>query len=236
VVWHYANDDVIPLALVRALLYAIKKLKLDVEYEETRGLGHTPTEQGYEECYKKLRGRVRELYPQQVWLQSNRPDTQFNRADWVQVYQSLAPGQEQRLLLRRGKGQIRVNQNAYRVDAAIPRPNHVEVKAENVQTMRLYFNDRMIDFKKPVTIVVNKKPRFEGLIKPSVEEMLNDQLFLGRGWRYYTGVVDLDLTQSTAATQPTTAPSAPPARKKPAPPNPTPPTQQPGRAPPGGQR
>jgi len=211
VVWHDADDDVIPVARVRALVAAIKKLKLDVDYTETKTVGHTPTDPIAEDCYRKLRGRTRDLNPQQVWLQSNRPDSQFNRADWVQVYQSLNPGKERRLLLRHGRGQIRVNQNTYRVDAAITSPNHVEIKAENVQTMRLYFNDRLIDFKKPVTILVNKKPRFEGLVKPSVEEMLNDQLFLGRGWRYYTGIVDLDLTQSGATTQPTTTPSTKPA-------------------------
>jgi pimeloyl-ACP methyl ester carboxylesterase len=225
VVWHDANDDVIPVARVRSLIAAMKKLKLDVDYEETKGVGHTPTEAIAEECYAKLRARTREVYPKQVWLQSNRPDTQFNRADWVQVYQSITPGKEQRLILRHGRGQMRMNQYTYRVDAAITTPNHVEIKADNVQTMRLYFNDRLVDLKKPVTIIVNKKPRFEGLLKPSITEMLNDQLFLGRGWRYYTAVVDLDLTQSSATTQPATAPAPKPA--KPPTPRPAAPTAKP---------
>ena len=83
----------------------------------------------------------------------------------------------------------------------------VEIKTDNVQTMRLYFNDRLVDLKKPVTIIVNKKPRFEGLLKPSITEMLNDQLFLGRGWRYYTAVIDVDLL-------PTTQPATRPATRK----------------------
>jgi len=186
---------------------AIKKLKLDIDYEETKGVEHTPSEEIAETAYRKMRARTRELYPQQIWLQSNRPDTLFNRADWVQVYQSLNPGKEQRLLLRRGSGQIRLNQNSFRVDASIASPNHIEIKTDNVQTMRLYFNDRLVDLKKPVTVTVNKKPRFEGLVKPSVEEMLNDQLFLGRGWRYYTAVLDLDLAPSSSTTRPTTAPA-----------------------------
>ena len=215
VVWHDANDDVIPVARVRALVGAIKKLKLDVEYDETKGVGHTPTEEIAEAAYQKLRRRTREVYPRQVWIQSNRPDTLFNRVDWVQVYQAASPGKEVRYLLRRGSGQIRVNQNAFRVDAAIPTANHVEVRAENVQTMRLYFNDRLVDFKKPVTITVNKKPRFEGMLKPSVEEMLNDQLFLGRGWRYYGAVVDIDLAPSSSSTQPSNAPASAPTTPRP---------------------
>jgi hypothetical protein len=215
VVWHDADDDVIPVRRVRALVEAIRKLKLDVEYDETKAVGHTPTEQIAETEYGKMVGRKRDLYPKQVWLQSNRPDTMFNRADWVQVYESLRPGKEQRMLLRHGSGQMRVNENAYRIDASITSPNHVEIKADNVATMRLYFNDRLVDLKRSVTIVVNKKPRFEAVLKPSIDEMLKDQLFLGRGWRYYTAVVDLDLTQSNGATQPATAPATKPSGSKP---------------------
>jgi hypothetical protein len=36
--------------------------------------------------------------------------------------------------------------------------------------------------------------------------MLKDQLFLGRGWRYYTAVIDVDLAPPPT-TQPTTRPS-----------------------------
>jgi hypothetical protein len=209
VVWHDADDEVIPVARAQSIVKALRGLKLDVEYDETKGVGHAPTPEVAEAAYQKLRGRSRELYPVQVWVQSNRPDTQFNRADWVQVYQPLRPGAERRLMIR-GGGKMDVYQNAYRVDAALVKPNRVEVKAENVAIMRLYLNDRMIDFAKPVTVVVNKKVRFEGLVKPDVGEMLNDQLFLGRGWRYYTGVIDLDLTDAKPATKPATKPAASP--------------------------
>ena len=221
VVWHDANDEVIPVRRVRTLVDALRKNKLDVEYDETKGIGHTPTDEVAEKAYATMYARRRAVYPVQVWLQSNRPDTLFNRADWVQVYESLRPGKEQRMLLRRGSGQIRVNQNAYRLDAAITSPNHVEVKADNVATLRLYFNDRLVDFRRPVTIVVNKKARFEGMLKPSIDEMLKDQLFLGRGWRYYSAIVDVDLAQPGGTTKPTTAPAPvtkPSARQPPQPP------------------
>jgi hypothetical protein len=148
-----------------------------------------------------------------VWLQSNRPDSLFNRVDWVQVYQPLRPGKEQRLMVK-GGGQMNVFQNAFRVDAAVAGPNRIEVKAENVGIMRLYLNDRMVDFRKPVTVAVNKKVKFEGLPQPSVTEMLADQLFLGRGWRYYSAIVDLDLAEAPPASRPaarstTTRPAAP---------------------------
>jgi hypothetical protein len=39
--------------------------------------------------------------------------------------------------------------------------------------------------------------------------MLKDQIFLGRGWRYFTAIIDLDLTQ------PTSRPSTRPANRAP---------------------
>jgi hypothetical protein len=47
------------------------------------------------------------------------------------------------------------------------------------------------------------------MLKPSIDVMLKDQLVLGRGWRYFTAAVDIDL--APPATQPTTKPATQPA-------------------------
>jgi len=47
------------------------------------------------------------------------------------------------------------------------------------------------------------------MVQPSVDEMLKDQLFLGRGWRYYSGFVEIDFSNlgtAKPATRPTTRP------------------------------
>ena len=75
-----------------------------------------------------------------------------------------------------------------RVQAVLAGGNRIEVKTDNVATFRFYLNDQMVDFREPVTVMVNGKARFEGKLTPDVEQMLKDQLFLGRGWRYYTAV------------------------------------------------
>ena len=61
----------------------------------------------------------------------------------------------------------------------------------------------MIDFAKPVTVTVNKRVRFEGMVTPSADVMMKDQIFLGRGWTYFTGAIDIDL-----GIPPTTAPGS----------------------------
>jgi hypothetical protein len=117
----------------------------------------------------------------------------------------LTPGNDRRLGIVHGSGTMTFQQNSYSITAALAGPNRIEVQATNVESQRFYLNDRMIDFTKPVTVLINNRVRFEGTVKPSVEEMLKDQLFLGRGWRYFTAFVDVDFGEP--ATRPTTAPT-----------------------------
>jgi hypothetical protein len=100
-----------------------------------------------------------------------------------------------------------VYEHSFRAQAALAGGNRIDVRTDNVATLRLYVNDQTIDFREPVTVTVNRKPRFEAKLTPDVEPMLKDQLFLGRGWRYYTAVIDIDLAPPPA-TQPTTGPAA----------------------------
>jgi hypothetical protein len=202
VVWHDSDDKVIPPAQSGALVSILRNLKMDVVFEQTRNVGHVPSGQIMEKCYAAMRARTRDLYPKQVSIRSTRPDPTFNRVDWVQVYQPLEAGAERQMLMRSGTGKIIVNENAFTIEATY-NGNKIEAKSANVQTLRFYLNDQMMDLAKPVTIIVNGKTRFEGMVKTSLEEMLNDQMFLERGWRYFTAVVDLDLGVSPAS-QPTT--------------------------------
>jgi predicted esterase len=192
VVWHDADDQVIKVARARELVKVLTNYKCDVDYEETKNIGHIPTDDIVRQEYGKMRARTRELYPKKVALRSNRPDTLFNRSDWVQVYQMLRPGSDRKLFFRHGSGHMTITDNAYTLEADRIGPTQLQVKSDNVESMRFYFNDQMLDMSKPYTISVNGKVRFEGIIKPSVAEMLKDQVFLGRGWRYFTGVVDID--------------------------------------------
>src|SRR5258705_9884592 len=142
-----------------------------------------------------------------VNLRSTRPDPTFNRVDWVKVDQPLAAGAERGLVLRHGSGKIILSENAHSVQAALTTPNKIEAKTDNVQTLRFYLNDQMVDLAKPITVVVNGKTRFEGQVTPSLDAMLKDQLFLRRGWRYFTAVLDIDLAPNSSTTKPTTRPT-----------------------------
>ena len=108
-----------------------------------------------------------------------------------------------------------VTTNTFKIEADHPEGNRIDLATDNVDSLRVYLNDQMVNFAEPVHIFVNKRPRFSRMVKPSVDEMLKDQLFLGRGWRYFTGVVDIDVFDrpmpqpaTRAATRPATRPAA----------------------------
>ena len=207
VVWHDAADRVIKVDGSRQLTRILRTMKIDFDYNETKDVGHTPTPQVAQDRYAKLRSRTRDLYPGRVSLQSNRPDTIFNRNDWLQLYQPMRPGDEQWLIFRRGYGHMVVYSNTFRADATWGKGNRIDATTDNVGLMRFYLNDLMVDFAQPVTVVVNRRGVFEAMLKPSVDEMLKDQLILGRGWRYFTAVVDVDLMPKPV-TRPSTTQSS----------------------------
>lgn len=202
VVWHDASDDVVNVEESREIVRYLRHLQYDVDYTETQDLGHRPSPEILQDEYRKLRGRVRNLYPRQVFIQSNSNLTIYNRSNWVQIYQPMSPGEQARVEFSRGSQGMYLYQNGFRAVGQIVDSHTIDLTTRNVRMVRLYLNDQMVDLDHPVKVVVNGLTRFEGMPPQSMEEMLKDQLFLGRGWRYYTAVIDLDLSQI-----PTTGPN-----------------------------
>jgi hypothetical protein len=206
VVWADTSDDVINVDESRSLVAYLRRMDYAVDYTETRDLGHVPSAPIIEQEYEKVRSRPRDLYPKQVYLQSNNFDTIFNRADWVQIYQPLSPGQQAKVQFSRGSQGMYIYEQMFRVIAEISDPHTIKLTTRNVRLVRLYLNDQLVDLDHPITIVANGMTRYNAIVPQSAAEMLKDEQFLGRGWRYYSAVVDLDLSES--ATKPSTQPAS----------------------------
>jgi len=214
VIWADTADQVIPAHESSDIVTILRKQKIDVDYTQTDGVGHIPPPEVLKKNYLTLRTRRRDLYPAHVSIRSDRPDTVFNRVDWIQVYQELDSGPDQSLRLQWGTGSILLNQNAYAVEAVLDH-NTVTMATQNVGIMRLFFNSQMVDMSKPVTVSINGVVRFNGVLTEDLDEMLKDELFIGRGWRYFPATVDLDLldepkrppaSAAAKSTSPTTRP------------------------------
>jgi hypothetical protein len=209
VMWADASDDVIPVDDSRSLVRYFKTLNRTVDYTETKDLGHAPSQPILDEEYNKLRSTRRTLYPKQVYIESNSPDTIYNRVDWLQIYQPLNSGQTLKLLFAFGGQSMDVYQRVFRAVAAFTGPNTITISTNNVESVRFYLNDQMVDFSQPINIIVNGKSHFDQIVPTSIDEMLKDQTFLGRGWRYFTAIIDLDLTEAPANSQASTPATEP---------------------------
>jgi hypothetical protein len=209
IVWADASDDVVNVDESRSIVHYLQRINYDVDYTETRDLGHQPSPQIIEAQYEKMRSRVRDLYPAQVFLQSNSDDTVYNRADWLQIYQPLTPGEQARVNFSRGSQGMYLYANTFRASAQITDRHTIKLDVKNVRLLRLYLNEQMLDLDNPIRVVIAGQTRFESVVPRSIDEILKDQLFLGRGWRYYTALIDLDLTQQPTATRPAGASASP---------------------------
>jgi hypothetical protein len=208
VVWHDADDETMNVGGIRQLVGTLRTQKIDVEYQETRNVGHFPTDEIAEQGYQKMRGRVRSLYPKQVSLQSNRPDTMCNRNDWVQVYQPISEVSERKIYFSQGKGSMTLLAPAWMIDATVSN-NTIAISTRNVASIRFYLNDQMVELSRPVSVVQNRRTLFQAILKPDIGEMLKDQLFLGRGWRYCSAIIDVDFAVPARPAPTTTSTTRP---------------------------
>ena len=212
VVWADAKDKIVRPGSSRALVETLKNLKIRVDYLETKNFGHDLPDTVAEERYQTMRANTRMLYPSWVTVQSNRPDVRFNRNDWLQIWQETDPGKDSQVLFRGGATHMTITENSAKIDAR-REANSFELTLDNVDSMRLYLNDHMVDLDKPLIFTINKKRTVQGKAKVNLDEMLIDQVFIGRGWRYYTAVLDIDLSDPSAATRPSTQPATRPATR-----------------------
>jgi hypothetical protein len=118
------------------------------------------------------------------------------------------------MIFRHGNGHMVVTKNSARIDAKYE-GNSIDLTLDNVESMRLYLNDQMVDLDQPIKVHLNKKRNIEGYAHRNFEQMMNDQLFIGRGWRYFSAAFDIDLTDPTttqSSTNPTTRSTTRPSR------------------------
>lgn len=58
--------------------------------------------------------------------------------------------------------------------------------------LRIYLNKQLIDMSQPITIIVNGKPTFEGIVKANLKDMINSCAEYFDPYRVYPASVDID--------------------------------------------
>ena len=83
-----------------------------------------------------------------------------------------------------------------KLDVRNNRNNRIEVKSSHVRRYTLFFNDVLIDFSQPLTVVTNGVTSFEGIMTPSLEVLLREARRRQDPSREYSAKLTVDVPAS----------------------------------------
>lgn len=171
---HGAKDQVMPVELSRSISRELAALGYPHTYREHQ-LEH-PMAGGHFFPREELPGLV-------AWFDRQRRDplprtmtvvrdaSHFQPFGWVRIDASDPIAAFSDDLIDKRDERIKRREYA-KLDVAIVSPNRIEVKAERVRRYSLFLNDQLIDVSKPVTVVTNGVPSFEGAVTPALDVLL----------------------------------------------------------------
>jgi len=171
---HGEKDQVMPVELSRSIVATLKSLEYPYVYREHQGEhphagGHYFPKEEVPDLVTWFDSRRRDSMP--LKLTVVREASHFQPFSWVRldVTDPIAVFSDELV----DKHDEKMARREYaRVDAAIVRPNRIEVKTERVLRYSLFLNERLVDLSKPITVMTNGQISFEGLVMPSLETLL----------------------------------------------------------------
>ncbi|MBK9308315.1 MAG: hypothetical protein IPM58_14830 [Nitrospira sp.] len=171
---HGAKDQVMPVQLSRSIAKELDALGYPYLYREHQrehpiAGGHYFPKEELPDLVAWFHHQRRQPLPARVTLV--RDASHFQPFNWVRLDATdpIAAFSED-LVDRRDE---RIKRRVYaRLDASIAERNRIEVQAEHVQRYSLFLNEELIDISKPLAVLTNGRPSFEGTVTPSVETLL----------------------------------------------------------------
>jgi pimeloyl-ACP methyl ester carboxylesterase len=169
-----AKDEKISIEMVRAAKGALEAAKGELVYREFPDGGHDwnlEKDEAVLEWYEKHR---RAPYPEEIAWKSY--EKIFARAFWVEVTKRTEPpplimvhldmmGKEsERRTELRPPALVRAKRNG----------NAIEIATEEVRELRVWLDDAMADLDKPVAITVNGRKMHDGIVKRSVDVLIEE--------------------------------------------------------------
>ena len=169
-----AKDEKIPIEMVRAAKAALDAAQGELVYREAPEGGHDwnlEKDDAILEWYEKHR---RVAYPKEIVWKSY--EKIFARAWWVEVtrrtdppplimiHQDMAGKESERRTELRPPALVRARRNG----------NAIDLTTEEVRELRVFLDDAMVDLDKPVTITVNGRKMHDGIVKRSVDTLIDE--------------------------------------------------------------
>ncbi len=195
---HGAHDQVMPVRLSQDLS----------AYLKDAGIAHTYREHGKEHPQAGGHFFPREELPALVkWFDAQRRISMPARIESVRDVNHLAPfywteinqtagkvADVQKSLFNNDEVELVKNGSFARLTAEIE-GNTVRVESTRVGKFTLFFNHILVDFSKPVRVVVNGKAHFEGRLAESPAFLLKEAKRRGDDVSLYSASVQIDLSQ-----------------------------------------
>ena len=171
---HGAKDQVMPVELSRSISRELTSLGYPYVYREHQrehpmAGGHYFPREELPELVAWLNKQRRDPLPARLTLV--REASHFQPFGWVRLDATDPIAAFSDDLITKHDERIKRREYA-KLDAAIVAPNRIEVTTERVQRFSLFLNSQLVDVAKPITVVTNGEPSFEGMGTASLETLL----------------------------------------------------------------
>jgi predicted esterase len=188
-----AKDEKIPIEMARAAKSDLEAAKGELVYKEVADGGHDWNLERDEVVLDWYEKHTRVAYPEEIVWKSY--EKIFARAFWVEVVKRTEPPP---LIIvhmdqKGAESERRTELRPPSLVKAKRKGNAIEISTEEVKELRVYLDDAMVDLDKPVTITVNGKKLHDGVVKRSMDVLIEEAHKRHDSSMLYTAFVDLKL-------------------------------------------
>jgi len=188
-----AKDAKIPIEMARAAKADLEAAKGDLVYKEIADGGHDWSLEKDEVVLDWYGKHVRAAYPEEIVWKSY--EKIFARAWWVEVLKRTEPPP---LLIvhldqKGAESERRTELRPPAIVKATRKGNAIRITTEEVRELRLHLDDAMVDLDKPVTITVNGRKLHDGIVKRSMDTLIEDARTRRDCGMTFSAAVDLKL-------------------------------------------
>ncbi len=188
-----AKDERIPIEMARAAKVDLDAAKGELVYKEFPDGGHDWSLEKDEVVLEWYDKHARVPYPEElVWKSYEKI---FARAWWVEVTKRTEPPPLIMVHLDM-KGQESERRTELRPPTLVKakrKGNAIEITTEEVKELRVYLDDAMVDLDKPVTLSVNGRKLHDGVVKRSLDTLIEEAHKRRDSSMLFSAAIDLKL-------------------------------------------
>lgn len=173
---HGKQDQVMPVRLSRTIVETLSELGYAHVYREhdrahPHAGGHIFPREELPDLVAWLGRQQRDPYPKKLTVVQDASHLQS--FGWVRIDTTDGIAEFTENLIDQNDGLITGRRYA-KLDATVTDPNRIEVRTKFVRRYTLFLNESLVDLSRPVTVVTNGVPTYEGPVTAGVRTLLHE--------------------------------------------------------------